>query len=281
MKRNSSKSLLTVGASILAAVISASVAAEECKPAHTLKTIQAGELTVTSVVLPPFAYDDQTGRFSGVDGEIIQQVAKENCLKVKHVVTDSAASIQYVVASRADISVGAWYRTFERSKVMGVSNPVYLEQTAIYSRDGADTFDQLKDRKVGTVTGYLWVPELKKIYGGNLSLYPNAVALAQDLNSGRIDAAVNTYSIGVESQKKGGIGKDIQIKVAKPDDKVKSSIYPAQTAFIYSKGNTELGEAINATIKGLRQSGKLGTLLSDQGLRADGADVGEPRFADQ
>ncbi|MBC3924192.1 amino acid ABC transporter substrate-binding protein [Pseudomonas lurida] len=281
MKNKSIKGLLGMGASVLALAISASVVAEECKPLHTFKTIQPGELTVTSVVLPPFAYDDQARRFSGVDGEIVQQIAKDNCLKVNHIVTDSAASIQYVVASRSDISVGAWYRTFERSKVMGISDPVYLEQTAIYSRDGADTFDQLTNRKVGTVTGYLWVPELKKLYGNKLSLYPNAVALSQDLNSGRIDAAVNTYAIGAESQKKGGVGKDIQIKVAKPDEKVKSSVYPAQTAFIYSKSNPDLGAAINATIKDLRESGKLASLLTDHGLRADGADVGEPRYADQ
>lgn len=281
MKNKSNKGLLGIGVSVLALVISASVVAEECKPKHGFKTIRSGELTVTSVVLPPFAFVDQDQRFTGVDGEIIQHIAKENCLKVNHVVTDSAASIQYVVANRSDISVGAWYRTADRAKVMGVSDPVYLEQTAIYSRDGVDTFDQLKDRKVGTVTGYLWVSELKKLYGGKLSLYPNAVALSQDLNNGRIDAAVNTYAIGVESQKKGGIAKDIQIKVAQPDNQVKSSVYPAQTAFIYNKGNPELGAVINATIKELRESGKLGALLVEQGLRADGADVGEPRYADQ
>jgi polar amino acid transport system substrate-binding protein len=280
MKKNSSKSLLVVGASILAAVISATAAAEDCKPLHQLKTIKPGELTVTSVVLPPFAFEE-AGRFSGVDGEIIQQIAKDNCLKLNHVVTDSAASIQYVVASRADISVGAWYRTFERSKVLGLSDPVYLEQTAIYSRDGATKFEQLDGRKIGTVSGYLWVPELKKLYGNNVSLYPNAVALAQDLNSGRVDVAVNTFAIGAESQKKGGLNKDIAVKVAEPDQRIKSSVYPAQTAFLYSKGNDELGQAINGTIKTMRESGKIGELLTQQGLRADGADVGEPRFADQ
>lgn len=281
MKNKSNRGLLGIGASFLALTISASVVAEECKPLHKFETIKPGELTVTSVVMPPFVYDDEARRFTGLDGEIIQQIAKDNCLKLNHVVTDSAATIQYVVASRADIAVGGWYRTFERSKVMGVSDPIYLEQAAIYSRDGAESFEQLNGRKVGTVTGYLWVPELKKLYGNKLSLYPNAVALAQDLNSGRIEAAVNTYSIGAESQKKGGIDKDVQIKVAKPDDRVKSSVYPAQTAFIYSKGNPQLGDAINATVKTMRDSGKLGSLLSAQGLRADGADVGEPRFADQ
>lgn len=255
--------------------------AEECKPLHEIKTIKPGVLTVTSIVLPPFAFKDKSGKFDGIDAQVIDKFAKDNCLTVNHVVTDSAAAIQYVVAGRADVSVGAWYRTSERAKAMGLTGPVYLEQTAIYSRDGADKFDQLKDRKVGTVQGYLWVPELKEMYGSNLSLYPNAVALAQDISTGRIDAAVNTYAIGNEAQKQGGLAKDVQIKVATADERVKSSVYPAQTGYIYNKGNPELGSALDATIKDFQQSGKLGTVLTQYGLEATAANVGEPRYADQ
>lgn len=281
MKKNMLNKLFSVPAvAVLALAVSGVVKAEDCKPQHDFKTITPGVLTVTSVILPPFAYKSPQGDFMGIDAEVVKKFTQENCLKINYVVTDSAAAIQYVVAKRADLSVGAWYRTAAREKVLGITQPLYLEQTSIYSRDGATKFDQLKGRKVGTVQGYLWVPELKSLYGDDLSLYPNAVALAQDLSTGRIEAAVNTYAIGVEAQRQGGLAKDIQIKVADQDQRVKSSIYAAQTGYLYSKENPELGTAFNATIAELKDGG-MAKILTKYHLEASAADTGAPRYADQ
>ncbi|WP_019579833.1 substrate-binding periplasmic protein [Pseudomonas mandelii] len=255
--------------------------ADECKPKHTIKTVTPGTLTVTSVIIPPFIFKGENDAFTGIDVDILREFAKENCLKVNHVITDSAAAIQYVVASRSDVAVGAWYRTAERAKVLGITSPVYLEQAAIYSRDGATKFEQLKGRKVGTVQGYLWVPELKKLYGSDLSLYPNAVGLAQDISTGRIEAAVNTYSIGAEAQRQGGLSKDLQIKVVEPDERVKSSVYPAQSGFLYTKGNAQLGAGLDDTIKQMKDNGAIAGLLTKYGLDASAADTGAPRYADE
>jgi len=254
--------------------------ADDCKAQHEFKTIKPGVLTVTSAVVPPFVIRGEDGQAAGVDIDVVKTLAADNCLKLEHVFTDSAAAIQYVVSGRSDISVGAWYRTSERAKVLGISDPIYLEQTAIYSRDGATKFEQLKDRKVGTVQGYLWVPELKKLYGADLSLYPTAVALAQDLSTGRIQAAVNTYSIGVETQKKGGMPADIKVVVADADPAVESSVKPAQASYLFAKTNTDLGGALNATIKKIHANGDLVKWLEGVGLEASAADTGEPRYAD-
>lgn len=262
--------------------IATSVAyATECKPTEKFSTLEPGILKVTSAVVPPYVIQGSDNKAAGVDLFIMEGFAKANCLELQHQFTDSAAAIQYVVASRSDVSVGAWYRTAERAKVLGITAPVYLEQTAIYSHDGANTFAGIKGRKVGTVQGYLWVPELKKLFGSDLSLYPTAVALAQDLSSGRIDAAVNTYSIGVETQKQGGMPKDIQVKVAAPDPAVKSSVEPAQTAYLYSKKNQELGTALDSYIKHSQDDGSLGKELQNVGLDARAAQPGAPRYADQ
>lgn len=279
-KNNVLNKLVSVSTlALMAAAVSGVAKAEDCK--SEIKTINPGVLTVTSVVLPPFAYKSPQGEFMGIDAEVVKAFAQKNCLKVNHLVTDSAAAIQYVVASRADLSVGAWYRTAARAKVLGVTDPVYLEQTALYTRTGSDKFSDLDGKKVGTVQGYLWVDELKGMYGDKLSLYPNAVALAQDISTGRIDAAVNTYAIGVEAQRQGGLAKDIQIKVSAPDERVKSSIYPAQTAYLFSQKNEELGKALNATIKDLKDSGQMAKIMTQYHLESSAADTGTPRYADQ
>ncbi len=272
------KSAFAIAALSIALVSTAN--ADVCKAKHEFKTIKPGVLTVTSAVVPPFVIRGDDGQASGVDIEVVRTFAADNCLKLEHVFTDSAAAIQYVASGRSDLSVGAWYRTSARAKVLGISDPIYLEQTAIYSRDGATEFNQLKDRKVGTVQGYLWVPELKKLYGSNLSLYPTAVALAQDLSTGRIQAAVNTYSIGVETQRKGGMPADIQVKVASPDPAVESSIEPAQASYLFAKTNSELGVALNGTIKKIHENGDLVKWLKNVGLEASAAETGEARYAD-
>jgi len=131
------------------------------------------------------------------------------------------------------------------------------------------------------VQGYLWVAELRKLYGDRLKLYPNPTALMQDMSAGRIEAAVNTYAIGVQAQKQGGLAKSVRLNVAEPDERVRSSILPAQTGFLYGKQNSALGDALNQTIAALRQSGELGRIMERYGLQASAADVGEARYADQ
>lgn len=253
---------------------------EECKPLSTFQTITPGKLVVTSFVVPPLIFK-QGDDYAGVDAEVIGKFAKDNCLELTHVTTDPAAAIQYVVTQRSDVAIGGWYRTAERARVLGVTNPVYLEETAIYSRTGWSNFGALEGKKVGTVSGYLWVPELKKIFGRDLSLYPTAVSLAQDLSAGRIDAAVNSYAVGVEGKKQGGLGSDILIKMADPDPRVKSSVLPSQSAYLYSKNNASLGNALNLSIGNMQKDGEIAALLTKYGLEAKSSEVGSPRFADQ
>jgi polar amino acid transport system substrate-binding protein len=190
--------------------------AQDCKPAHSFTTVVPGKLTVAIYEYPPFTTIAPDGTIGGVDGEIAKKFAAENCLTIVPAVVDPAATVQYVLSSKADVATGDWYRTAERAKVMGLSYPTYLDQMGLYSKAGVSTVESLIGKKVGTVSGFLWVAELQKLLGSNLSLYPNPVALAQDLAAGRIEVGVDSYGTGAYAQKKGGY-PGIQIKVAQPD----------------------------------------------------------------
>ena len=67
-------------------------------------------------------------------------------------------------------------------------------------------------KQVGSVQGFLYVEDLRKLVGAGLHLYPNIVNLHQDLEAGRIDAAVDGYSTGVVAQQTGKL-QGVQIKV--------------------------------------------------------------------
>ena len=124
-----------------------------------------------------------------------------------------------MLAGKADVAAGDWYRTAARAQVLGLSAPTYLDQMGIYSKDGVSTVASMIGKQVGTVSGFLWVAELQQLLGSNLRLYPNPVALAQDLEAGRIEIGVDSYGTGAYAQKRGGY-RGIIIKVAEPDPRV-------------------------------------------------------------
>lgn len=265
------------GLAVLAATLGISSAwGEDCKPAHPFTTIAPGKLTVAIYEYPPFTTATSDGAIGGVDSDIAKRFAAANCLTVMAVVVDPAATIQYVLSGKADVATGDWYRTAEREKVMGLSYPTYLDQMGIYSKTGLSKVDDLIGKKVGTVSGFLWVAELQKLLGANLSLYPNPVALAQDLAAGRVEVGVDSYGTGVYAQKRGGYA-GIQIKVAEPDPRVQASIQAAQANIIYNKANADFGKALDDAIEQLHKSGQLAEILKSHDLDPSGADVGEPR----
>lgn len=262
----------------LASMLGCSAAfAAGCTPAHKIdSTVNPGKLTVAIYEYPPFAVT-AGGQIGGVDGEILKSIAATECLAFNAVVVDPAATIQYVLAGKADIAAGDWYRTAERAKVLGLSAPTYLDQMGIYSKDGVDTVAAMIGKQVGTVSGFLWVAELQKLLGTNLRLYPNPVALAQDLEAGRVQIGVDSYGTGAYEQKRGGY-KGIIIKVAQPDQRVQASIQAAQAGFPYTKSNASLGAAMDADIVAMHKDGKIAGYLKSFGLDPSGADVGEPRL---
>jgi polar amino acid transport system substrate-binding protein len=251
--------------------------AQSCTPAHKIdSTVSPGKLTVAIYEYPPFAVT-AGGKIGGVDGEIVQAIAASSCLTLVPLVVDPAATIQYVISGKADIAGGDWYRTAERAKVLGLSYPTYLDQMGIYSKDGVSTVASMIGKQVGTVSGFLWVAELQKLLGANLKLYPNPVALAQDLQAGRVQIGVDSYGTGAYAQKRGGY-PGIIIKVAEPDQRVQASIQAAQANLPYTKTNASLGAAMDADIEAMHKDGKIAGYLKSFGLDPSGADTGEARL---
>ncbi len=258
-------------------MLGSSVLAQGCKPLHTFKTVTPNTLTVATSVLPPFTLVNSSGMLTGVDGEILKIIAAKECLALAIVIADPSAIIQYVTTKKADMAAGNWYRTVSRAKIVDLTAPLYIDQMGIFSKDGAATVGSLQGKRVGSVLGYLWVADLQKLLGSGLSLYPNPVALAQDLATGRIDVGVDSYAAGISAQGKGGYA-GIKISVAVPDARIQASVQSPQAGFPYTKANTALGAALDAHIKDLHQSGEIVKILTSYGLAPSAAEVGVPHL---
>ncbi|MBT2523084.1 ABC transporter substrate-binding protein [Arthrobacter sp. ISL-28] len=250
-----------------------STVAADCKPAHTFSTINKGVLTVGLTEIPPFSYT-KDGKPTGVDVDIASDFAKANCLNVKYEPVAYSSAVPSVQNNRIDLTIGDWYRTKARSEVVNLSAPLYLDELGVISTDGITSIQQLKGKKVGTIDGYLWVEDLRKLLGADLKVYPSSVELKQDVEVGRVDVGIDAYGTALYNFK----DSKFKVTTVTPDPAVTATVEPAQTTLPYGKNNTELGKALDETISELHSSGRIVEILKNHGLPDSAAEVGEPRL---
>ena len=251
----------------------ASTVAADCEPTATFPTVREGTLTVGQTEIPPFSYTDG-GEPAGLDVDIVSEFAAENCLELEFQPVAYTAAVPSVQGGRIDLTLGDWYRTKARAEIVGLSAPLYLDELGIISKEGITDIQELKGKQVGTVDGYLWVEDLRALLGGELKTYPSSTELKQDIEAGRLEIGVDAYGTALYNFE----DSDYEITTAEPDEAVQATVQPAQTAFPYTKANTELGAALDATVAELHESGRMVELLEEHGLPASAAEVGEPRL---
>ena len=177
-----------------------------------------------------------------------------------------ADAVQSISGGNIDLALGTIDATEKRLKAVDFSASTYLDGMGIVSKSGATTVTDLeKMNKVGTIDGYLWVEDLKKILGDRLVTYPSSVELKADFDAGRLDADVDAYGVQV-LQFKDAQGVTVALSNEKPDPRVGAIKNAPEAAFPITKGNTSLKEALDAGIVAQREDGTIAKLLIDAGL---------------
>jgi polar amino acid transport system substrate-binding protein len=246
--------------------------ASDCTPAHKdLKTITSGELTVASYdYAPATILDGDT--VTGMDGDLINEIAKLECLKVTVSTSGGAgAVIPSVQSKRVDIGSGNWLRTKERTKIVYMSAPLWSDPQAIVSTKGL-TSDDLEGKVVGSVAGNLWNDSMQKWLGDNFKIYQDDESIYSDLKAGRIDALV------ASSASANYRFKDVPIEGAtvvnvKPNPNVPQFAGVGQVMLPSALDNDTLGKALDEDIETLRENGTIKKILEKYGIDLV---VGEP-----
>ena len=157
--------------------------------AGELELIEPGKLIVAfNWDMPGTGWQD--GRLIGLDGELMDWVAKELGLVVKPALMDWSAEIASVKSRRVDIMHGMMGWNVHRTKVVSMTDPIYYQSANITQRKGQNwsTIKDLENRRVATITGFGWIDEIKSIPGLKLSLYDTTDAAIRDLLSDRVEA---------------------------------------------------------------------------------------------
>lgn len=222
----------------------------------TLDTIKKnGFITMsTNAEFEPFEYKDGES-IVGIDLEISQKIADKLGveLKVNDVAFDSL--IPEITSGKADFVAAGMTADDERRKNVDFSDSYFDAGQAIIVKKGGDIKapKDLDGKKVGVQTGttgdkYCTNEDgTSEIKVGSVERYNKGMDAVSDLIAGRIDAVVID---DFPAQKYVEKNSD---KIAKLNDMLTSEQY----AIAVKKGNTELTDLINETLKELKDSGDL------------------------
>lgn len=250
---------------------SASTVDPDCEPIAEVETLREGKLTVLVAEHPPFV-SMQDDELTGIEGELINDIAADLCLELEATSTSFSAVIEGLQSGRADLSAGNWTVNDERRELFEVSHGVYTSGMGLVTQ-GEDwsTVDDLRDKALGTPQGYLWIDQLNNVYGkDNVRQYQTDVAVLDDVKAGRIEVGVvslaaNTWRLTQDQY------SSLTMKEMEPTEEIPYTQEPPISVALIAKGNTALRDATNTVIKEYHDSGQLGQALEDAGLDPDTA----------
>jgi ABC-type amino acid transport substrate-binding protein len=230
----------------------------EPKPQVTAKTHldeikAAGKIVLgTSADYPPYEFHktiDGKDTIVGWEIEMAEQIAKD--LGVKLEIKESAFEnlIADLNAKKVDFVVSAMSITPDRAKNVDFSAPYWkggqsvlvLKENAAKYKTAAD----LKGKTIAVQLGTTGEEEAKKIEGAKVKPVDKFEATILDLLSGKVDAVVCGYTVGKNYEKNN------------PKLAFAMELSSEENAAAFRKGDKELTEAVNASLKKLTTSGQL------------------------
>jgi len=258
-------SALLLGASLLSPMSSPASAAT-CTDTLT-KAQEASYVRMSSYQQPPHGwFDINSGKYSGIDVEVIEEVLKGLNIKTwDYVTADWGAMIPGLNACRWDImSIGMTY-TKLRSEQVQFSLPVYQYGVAMLVAKGnpkkikgkADW----KGKKVGGIIGSTDDQVIGGVKGATYVPFTKYSDLYRALSTGRIDAGMvdelqGAYDFKLQPQPKITLLKEWTGKAV------------GISSIVMRTGDTEWVKAVNDQLKIMRTNGKLKAILLKYGMPA-------------
>ena len=208
----------------------------------------------------PFEYQNGSGKYVGIDVDIINAIAKNQGFNVKLTNPGFDASLNAVQSSQADAVLAGMTITDARKQIFDFSDPYYETQNAIIVRkDQESTYsslDAFKGKKVavqkGTIEEGLAKKQLKDSTVVSLTAMGEAI---NEVKSGQVDAVdlEKPVAEGYVAQNPDLALASVALKVDDGDAK----------AVAMAKGNDKLKEAVNKVIKKLKDNGTYDEYIKD------------------
>jgi polar amino acid transport system substrate-binding protein len=211
----------------------------------------------------PFAFHDAGATtLKGIDGQMIEAIAKRKGWKIQIYDTDFSTLIPALQAKKIDVVADAMYITDTRKKVVNFTNPWYSEGEGIVTRgdtSGISGAADLKGKVVGAQTGTVYLDYAKTLGASNLRIFDSQAALLQALQNKQVDAVVTDSAVAGYA-----IAKDPKsgLKLLLPNP----PHFPGTIGAAVRKEDTALLADLNDGLAVLKASGEDLTILKQFGL---------------
>lgn len=213
------------------------------------KVKDSGELLVgTEGTYAPFTFHDESGKLTGFDVEIAEEIASRLGVKAKFMETQWDAMFPGLDSERFDMIANQVGIKPERQEKYDFSDP-YISSSAVLvtqaDNNDVKSFEDIKGLKSAQslTSNY---GDMAKSYGAELVGVEGFIQAIELLNSNRVDVTINDKLTVLDFQKQ---KPDANIKVvAEADD-------AAQSGLMFRKGSETLVEAVNEALNEMIEDG--------------------------
>ncbi|HFU4377874.1 TPA: ABC transporter substrate-binding protein/permease [Streptococcus suis] len=219
--------------------------------------VKASYTIVADSSFAPFEYQDETGKYVGIDMELIKAIAENQGFTITIQNPGFDAALNAVQAGQADAVIAGMSITDARKEIFDFSDAYYSSNILLAVKNGSDitSYEGLKGKTVGAKNGtasYTFLESNKDKYGYTLKPFDEASGMYDSLNSGSIDALMDDEAVLLYAIQQ---GRDF----ATPIPGEKSGEY----GFAVKKGtNPELIEMFNNGLAALVESGEYDEILN-------------------
>lgn len=261
MKKVGSVVLATIIALSLSAcgngATTASKSAETAQPVQT--TAAAKKYTFgTDATYPPFEFQ-KDGKYTGIDIDLINAIAKEEGFEVELKPMDFKGIIPAITAKQLDGAIAGISITDERKQVVSLSDPYYKAGLSLIVREDNTTIKTPEDLKGKVIaikkgtSGAKLADEYGKKYGATVKYFDDSPSMYQEVANKNADVTLEDFP--VISYK---IAVDPNSKLKIVGDRLNGDFY----GIAVSKDNAELMKKINDGLKKLKDNGKYDQIIS-------------------
>ncbi len=214
-------------------------------------------IIATDTTFAPFEFQDASGKYVGIDIELLEAIAEDQNFKYELQPLGFDAAVQALEAKQADGVIAGMSITEERAEKFDFSDP-YFESGVVMgiaaTNDTLTGYDALAGQKVAVkrgTEGMTFAESIKDQYGFETVVFDDSSAMCMDVVVGNSVACFEDYPVMGY-----GISQGNGLKMV--TEKEKGSSY----GFAVSKGqNAELLEMFNTGLANLKENGKYQEIL--------------------
>lgn len=224
-------------------------------------TKESGDKTYTigtDTTFAPFEFEDDTGKHTGIDIQLLDAIAAEMGIKIEWKILGFTAAVTAMEANQVDAVMAGMSINEERQKKYDFSDPYYNSTTGVAVKADS-TFQTLEDLRGQTVvaktgtTGSQYAESIAGEYELEVIYVEESSVMYTYVESGQAMACFEDYPVIQYEISRGNVGCKV----------INQSEASTPYGFAVMKGtNPELIEAFNEGLKRLQESGKYDEILN-------------------